>query len=209
MPAPSHEVSAHTSAAVWVEEAGAGLGYTRPVRNKPVGSMIGAISGLVFVLVNAGAVPWTSIWRVAAVVAAVAIVWFVVVRGPSVEHEPPNRDAVRTYGFSVTAMIVLIPVGASVITNVLDKPNAVVVWVVFVVGAHFVPFARAFDLTVFHWLAAAMMLVAVVGAVPTLTSNSAMAAGWTGVAAGFVVLVFSAAGPRLMRARVATPRTAA
>ncbi len=115
---------------------------------------------------------------------------------------------VRTYGISVTAMVLLIPVGASIITNVLDKPNAVIVWVVFVVGAHFLPFARAFDLPVFAWLAAAMMLVAVVGAVPTLASNSAVAAGWTGVAAGFVVLAFSAVGPRLMRTGVGSPRVA-
>lgn len=152
-----------------------------------------------FVFVNSAAVPATSVWRVLAVVAAIAIIFFVVVRGPSIEPVPPSRSAVRTYGISVTAMVVLIPVGASIINNVLEKPNAVIVWVVFVVGAHFLPFARAFDLPVFAWLSAGMMLVAVIGAVPTFASNSAVAAGWTGVAAGFVVLLFSAVGPRLMR----------
>jgi dipeptide/tripeptide permease len=174
-----------------------------------VGSSIGAIAGLVFVLVNAAAVPWTSVWRVAAVMAAVAIVWFVVVRGPAVDVQPPSRAAIRTYGISVTAMVVLIPVGASVITNVLEKPNAVVVWVVFVVGAHFVPFARAFDLPVFNWLAASLVLVSVVGAVPTLASDSAVAAGWTGVAAGFVVLLFAAVGPRLTRTGAEAPLASA
>ena len=134
------------------------------MRNKPVGSLVGAIAGLVFVLVNAGAVPWTSrvaggsrSWRRSR---SSGSSWCA---APRSHPEPPSRAALRTYGISVTAMVVLIPVGASVITNVLEKPNAVVVWVVFVVGAHFVPFARAFDLPVFTWLAASMMLVAVVG----------------------------------------------
>ncbi len=37
-------------------------------------------------------------------------------------------------------------VGAVVLTNVLDRPNAVPVWVVSLVGAHFWPFAHAFVL---------------------------------------------------------------
>lgn len=96
-------------------------------------------------------------------------------------------------------MVVAIPTGASIIGNILDKPNAALVWVVFVVGAHFLPFARAFQLPIFRWLSASLILVSVIGAVPTLASNSATAAGWTGVAAGFVLLFFSAAGPRLTR----------
>lgn len=98
------------------------------------------------------------------------------------------------------AMLVALPVGAAIISNVLDKPNAVLVWVVFVVGAHFLPFARAFHLPVFLWLSLCLIIVAVVGAVPALASNSETAAGWTAVAAGFVLLGFSAVGPRLSQA---------
>ena len=139
-----------------------------------------------------------------AVVVFAAIIWFVVVRGPEVDQEPPDRAACRTYGICVAAMIVAIPVGATILTRVLDKPNAVLVWVVFVVGAHFMPFARAFRLPIFYWLSASMVLVSVIGAVPTLISNSAVAAGWTGVAAGFVLLLFSALGPRLSRGAMST-----
>jgi len=136
----------------------------------------------------------------------VAIIWFVVMRGPEVDRVTPSRSALRTYGISVAAMVVAIPVGATIITTTWDRPNAVLVWVVFVVGVHFLPFAQAFHLPVFRWLSASLVLVSLAGAVPTLASDSATAAGWTGVAAGFVLLLFSAVGPGLTRG-AATPPT--
>ncbi|MDN5762630.1 MAG: hypothetical protein L0H41_09985 [Microlunatus sp.] len=175
------------------------------MRTRPIGSIIGAIGGLVFVLANAGSVPGSLIWRIAAAVAFGAIIWFVVLRGPEIDQVPPSRAALRTYGISVVAMGVAIPVGATVINNVFDQPNAVVVWVVFVVGAHFWPFAHTFALPVFRWLSVSLIIVAIIGAVPTLAANSAAAAGWTGIVAGFVLLLFSAVGPRLTQRSPAAP----
>lgn len=175
------------------------VGYTRRVRTRPVGSAVGAIAGLAFVLINAGTVPATLLWCTVAATGFLAIIWFVVLRGPEVDHMPPGRSALRTYGISVAAMVVAIPLGARIITDTLDRPNAVLSWVVFVVGVHFLPFAHAFQLPIFRWLAASMMVVSALGAVPALISDSAVAAGWTGVAAGFVLLFFSAVGPRLSR----------
>ncbi len=165
--------------------------------SRPVGSLIGAVAGLAFVLVNAGAVPLSLVWSIAAAIAFAAISWFVVLRGPEADWPPPGRTALRTYAISVAAMIVAIPVGATIVSDPLGKPNAVPVWVVFVVGAHFQPFAGAFQMPVFRWLSGALVVDAIVGAVPALSSDSAAAAGWTGVVAGFLLLVFSAAGPRL------------
>ncbi|CAN5543390.1 hypothetical protein BH23ACT6_BH23ACT6_24780 [soil metagenome] len=105
--------------------------------------------------------------------------------------------ALRTYGIAVAAMVVALPIGTSIISNVLEKPHAVLIWVGFVVGAHFLPFARAFRLPVFSWLAVSLMGVSIIGAIPALAFNSATAAGATAVAAGFVLLLFSAVGPRL------------
>jgi hypothetical protein len=166
------------------------------VRTLPLGSLVGAVAGLVFVLVNAGTVPGALVWRIAGVVAFAAVLWFVV-RGPQLTPAPPSREALRTYGVSVIAMIEALPVGGAVITNVLNKPNAVLVWVVFVVGAHFLPFARAFQLPVFLFLSLSLVVVSVVGAVTALAFDSGTAAGWTAVAAGFILLGFSAVGPRL------------
>lgn len=166
------------------------------METKPLGSVVGAIAGLIFVTINAGAVPGAVVWRVAAVLAFLAIIWFVVIRGPKVQQAQPTRAAVRIYGIAVVAMVVAIPVGAKVLTA-LDRPNAVPVWVVFAVGAHFLPFSRAFQLPTFRWLALTMILVAVAGAIPMVSNDNATAAGWAGVAAGFVLFFFSAVGPRL------------
>jgi hypothetical protein len=171
---------------------------------RPVGSLIGAIAGLAFVLVNAGAVPLSLVWSIVAAIAFAAISWFVVLRGPEADWPPPSRTAWRTYAISVAVMIVAIPAGATIINNIFGKPNAVPVWVVFVVGAHFQPFANAFQMPVFRWLSGALGLDAVVGAIPAVSSDSAAAAGWTGVVAGFLLLVFSAVGPRLTAVIAAT-----
>lgn len=167
---------------------------------RPLGSLVGAVAGLVFVLVNAGAVPAPTLWRAAAALAAAAVVWFVVVRGPAVERVEPSRSAVRAYGLSVVAMLVALPVGARVLTGVLGEPDAVLPWVVLVVGLHFLPFAGAFAMPVFRWLAAALVAVAVAGGLGVLTTDGATAAGWTGVVAGSVLIAFAAFGPRWSRA---------
>lgn len=85
--------------------------------------------------------------------------------------------------------------------SLLNRPNAVVPWVVLAVGAHFLPFAGAFKIPIFRLLALSMIAVAVVGRTVTLLQDSATAAGWTGVAAGFVLLSFAAIGPSLTRGR--------
>lgn len=169
------------------------------MQSRPLGSIVGVVAGLAFVLINAGAVPWSSVWRIAAVFAATAIVWFVVVKGPAVAHEPARREAIRTYGFAVTGMVVAIVLGASIITNVIEAPDTVPIWVVFCVGAHFWPFASAFALPVFRVLAAALMLVALIGAVVVPFTPDNVTAGWTAVVAGFTLLAFSDIGPRLAR----------
>ena len=157
------------------------------------------VAGLAFVLVNAGAVPASGVWRGTAVLVAAAAL-FDAMNGPRLEADPPSRSTIRTYGFAVTAMVLAIPAGAAVINNACDAPDAVPVWVVFVVGAHFWPFARAFDLPVFRWLAATLVVTSLVGAVAVLIGDDSLAAGWTGVAAGFIMLAFADIGPRLSRA---------
>lgn len=167
------------------------------MRTRPIGSIIGAIGGLAFVLVNAGAVPGTLVWRITAAVGFVAILCWGLLREPDVEHAPASRTAMSTYLVSVAAMGVAIPAGAAIISNALSRPNAALPWVVFVVGAHFVPFARAFQLPIFRWLSASLIAISIIGAVATLALDSTAAAGWTGVSAGFVLLICSAIGTRL------------
>ncbi|MGD8215705.1 hypothetical protein [Aestuariimicrobium sp. Y1814] len=166
-----------------------------PSRPIPIGSIIGAVGGLVFVLVNAAEVPGTLVWRILAALGFLAVIAVAVIRRTAPGAGPPSRTAMRTYGICVAAMALAIPVGASLLTNALSLPQLVLPWVVFVVGAHFLPFASAFRLPVFRWLALCLMLVGVAGAIGALVTGSAASAGWTGVTAGFVLLLFSALGP--------------
>lgn len=158
-----------------------------------IGSWIGVVAGLAFVLVNAGklAEPWPVIVRAAAVVAA-AVVGLVLVRTPGGgDAAPPDRRAIRVYGWCVTAMVVAIPIGAALLNGPLGLPKLTVVWVVAVVGAHFLPFAAAFHAPVFRPLALTLIAVAAIGAVATLLTGE-VAAAVTAVVAGFVLLGFAA-----------------
>ncbi len=167
------------------------------MRSRPIGSVVGAIGGLIFVVVNAAAVPAALLLRVLAVVTFVAVIWFAVLRAPKVDQAPPSRAALRTYGLCILGMLVALFLGARVLSGLLDRPHAVVPWVVLVVGAHFLPFAGAFGLPIFRLLAVSLVVLGLAGLVLTLSSNSATVEGWTGVAAGFVLLLFAAIGPRL------------
>ena len=166
------------------------------MRGKMIGSCVGIVAGLVFVLVNAGELPgpWSVASRLAGIAAA-ALSLAVVLRAPGGQSPQPSRQAVRTYGWSVAAMVVSIPVGAALLSGPLGAPELTVLWVVAVVGAHFLPFASAFEAPVFRPLALILITVAVLGVPFTLTWGKA-AADTMAVVAGFALLWFAAQGAR-------------
>ena len=167
-----------------------------PLQGAQLGSVVGVVGGLVFVLVNAGPLPASPAWRGLAVASAAAVVALLVVR-PAPAPVEPSTGALRVYLVSVGAMVLAIPVGAAVL-NGLDRPGLVLPWVVLVVGLHFVPFARAFAAPVFSVLGAVLVLVAVVGAGAALAGADHAGAA-TGVAAGLALLA-AAAAPYVRRA---------
>ncbi len=167
-------------------------------------AFVGISFGAVFVLVNAGGLPWP--WDVAvrmagAVLTGVAA-WFGVVRGP-VAAGPPAPGLPWVYWVAVAAEIAAVPAGAAAL-RALGWPQLVVLWVVFVVGAHFLP-ARVFRVGRWAELGAVLMAVATVAA----GVHVALGAGWVppagAVTAGVVMLGFSAVpawtGPRGRRSR--------
>ncbi|WKN47451.1 hypothetical protein [Nocardioides sp. Arc9.136] len=160
------------------------------MKRRTAGSLLGAVGGLVFVLVNAGALPGAWALRTAAVGVLVAVV--VAGRRPTVDVAPPPRSAVRTYGWCVILMVVAIVLGARLLA-LLDSSDLTLPWVVGVVGLHFWPFARAFAAPVFARLAVALVVVALAGAAAVL-ADVGDAAPATGVAAGFVLLAAALAG---------------
>jgi hypothetical protein len=165
---------------------------------KETGSLIGAVGGLAFLLFNTGSLPAALAWtiRVIGVVAFVAVVWYAVLRPQRRGMvERPGAVNMRTYWLAVLAMVVAIPLGSLVINRVLERPELTLPWVVLVLGAHFLPFARAFRAPIFAQLGLALVALAVAGAVVALLVD-ARAAVWLAIAAGFVLLGFSLAGGR-------------
>ncbi|WP_197429768.1 hypothetical protein, partial [Auraticoccus cholistanensis] len=137
------------------------------MRSERVGSLIGAVGGLAFVLADAGSLPepWAWALRVLGLVLFLAVLALVVVRPrrADVVEAPPTRRQVRGYGISVTLMVVAIAVGARLL-DLLGLEDLVVLWVVLAVGAHFVPFARLFRRPFFAVLGWLLVALAVVGA---------------------------------------------
>ena len=162
------------------------------MRGARVGSLIGAVGGLVFVLVNAAALPSGPALaaRVLGVVGFVAVLWFAVLHGPEGTVEP-SRAAIRTYTVCVVAEVLAIPLGATLLDRVVHRPELVLPWVVLVVGAHFVPFAQAFGAPLFARLGFALAAVALVGAVACVAVDGPEPGRWAAVLAGFVLLGFS------------------
>ena len=151
--------------------------------------LVGIAFGALFVIVNAPDLPgaWPWIARAAgAVLVVVALV--VVVRGPTFASEADDR-AVRIYWIAVVAELIAIPVGSLIINRVIDRPELTVTWVVFVVGAHFLP-ARSFGFARWTVLGLVLITLAIVGAVGTVVVDDTWAPA-AAVTAGLVMLAFA------------------
>ena len=160
------------------------------------GSLVGAIGGVLFVLLNAGSAggPAGVVLRVAGVAGFAFVLWFSVLRPAARRPGPaPAPRALRTYLVCVAGEVVAIPLGAQVLTRLADRPGLVLPWVVVVVGIHFVPFAHAFGVRLFAVLGGTLVAVGVLGGALALAVDP-RAAALSGVVAGFVLLAFAAAG---------------
>ena len=104
--------------------------------------------------------------------------------------EPVAPNASRVYWLSVAAEVAAIVIGARVIATVLDRPQLTVVWVVLVVGVHFLPFAKAFRAPIFRPLAWTLIGLSVAGAAAAVAVDM-VAAPICAILAGVTLLAFS------------------
>jgi hypothetical protein len=168
--------------------------------------LIGAVFGLLFILVNAGTAgsPWSWIIRGAGVVAAAAVGW-TLARRPEVVLAP-RSSAIRVYWWCVLAEVVALFAG----TRLLDAGGHGeygVAWVAFIVGLHFLPFSWAWRHPEFIELGFALMTLATIGAVLGLVgAGDASIALVAGVGSGTALLGHAAVGGRARRPRVAGTR---
>lgn len=154
------------------------------------GSIIGAVGGTVFVLVNRGDLSgaWPTVALAAWVVAAAAYVWTTFVRVREVPALPrPWRGAGLVYVGSVLGMLGFIAGGAAVLRSV-GMPEAQVALVVTGVGLHFLPFAWAFRAPVFRVLGWAMTCIGLAGVAATAAAGGG-AASTAAVLAGLAMFI--------------------
>ncbi len=154
-------------------------------------TLIGIAFGAMFVFVNAGDLPdpWPLVARISGGVAAIAAIWSGMTR-PTPTTPAPDAQALRAYWMALAFELIAIPVGAMVLNIVFDRPELVVLWVVLVVGAHFLP-ANAFGVPHISLLGGVLIVMAIAGAVGTLTIDDQIAPT-VAVITGFVLLAFSA-----------------
>lgn len=123
-----------------------------------LGTLIGAVAGTAFVLANTGSSPLP----VALPLRALAVVALVVVvaavgrnAGPVAEVQ---SEVPRSFWVIVGVEVLAIVLGCALLSGPLDRPEAAVAWIAFVVGGHFIGCARALDQPLFGWLGAALLL---------------------------------------------------
>jgi hypothetical protein len=155
--------------------------------------LVGAVFGLVFVLVNAGglASPFDLLVRVLAVVAFVSV-FLLLRRGVATPMPDAGQRALRIYAVAVAAELVALFGGTLLLRNTGHEELSLP-WVVIVVGVHFVPLGWAFRARFFHVLAGVLVALGVAGAVLALAGASSAAVSFvSGVGAGATLLAFAA-----------------
>lgn len=158
-----------------------------------LGLLIGAVFGTIYVVVNAGALgaPVGPVLQVVGVAALVGLLVFMFRSRPA----PAAADAGNAVGFSrwywvvVAAEVVAFFAGTAVLRGPLALPLAILPWITFVVGVHFLGLAKVWSAPSLVWLGAGLaacgvlgLLVAVVGA------GEAVVAVVAGVAPGLLLL---------------------
>lgn len=162
-----------------------------------VGLLVGAVCGLVYVLVDAGPVGGAAavLLRVLGVAGFVGVL-LALRRAPTGGGPLPDQYG-RGYRVVVAAEVVAGLVGAQVIGRLLDAPDAVLAWITLVVGVHFVGLALVWRTPSLHVVGGALTACGVAGLVLAAAgSGRAPVAVVAGVVPGAVLLLGSLAGAR-------------
>ncbi|MEV8233066.1 hypothetical protein [Micrococcus luteus] len=161
------------------------------------GGLIGVVGGMAFLLAGIAGLPGDaqSMLRSAAVALAVFALAAVLLRRRTLPAlPPPAPGALRVYGTAVVVMLLLFPV-TRLVARAADAPTAQIALVAAVVGAHFLPFARAFGAPVFRWIGGSMLVLGLVGALAAMLRVPA--AGPAGAAAAGAAMLLIVAGQAL------------
>ena len=164
---------------------------------------VGAIFGLVFVLVNAGQLdsPYDLVIRALGVVAFVAVAVLLFRTDDAGPAHELRSGGWQIYRAAVIAEVIAL-VGGAQLLNRSGHSDLSLPWVVIVVGVHFFPLAWAFRAPFFHVLAGTLLGLGIVGGALALAgADRAVVALVSGVGAGAVLLAFAARPALTRRAR--------
>ncbi|HEY4419609.1 MAG TPA: hypothetical protein VGN22_08825 [Pseudonocardia sp.] len=158
-----------------------------------LGLLIGAVFGTIYVLVNAGALgaPVGPLLQVVGVAALLGLLAFMFRSRPAPAAAAAG-GAVRFgrwYWVVVAAEVVAFFAGTAVLRGPLDLPLAVLPWITFVVGVHFLGLAKAWSAPSLTWLGAALAVCGLLGLLAAVTgAGEAVVAVVAGVAPGLFLL---------------------
>ncbi len=155
-----------------------------------VGALIGAVGGVLFVVLNAWPLgePWAN------VAIGIGVAWFLwdlraIMRVPEdPDAVRPDARQMQAFWIVVALEVILIIGGTQLAIRVLDIPSASLPWVATVLGVHWLVFRMVFRQEVFLWLGWFTLSCGVVGLMVALTGvagSDALAA--TAIASGLIV----------------------
>ena len=155
-----------------------------------VGALIGAVGGVLFVVLNAWPLgePWTN------VAIGIGVAWFLwdlraIMRVPEdPDAVRPDARQMQAFWIVVALEVILIIGGTQLAIRVLEIPSASLPWVATVLGVHWLVFRMVFRQEVFLWLGCFTLTCGVVGLMVAFTGvagSDALAA--TAIASGLIV----------------------
>lgn len=132
------------------------------------GSVIGAVFGLIYVIVNSGPLPAAAgiALRLLGGVGFIAVLIAVARSSGRSDRDGdrmPSEGFGRSYWLVVTAEVAALAAGLALLNGPLNVPQAGVAWVSFVVGVHFVALAGVFRERLFVWLGGGITACGLVG----------------------------------------------
>lgn len=163
----------------------------RRMPRKVTGSLVGGVFGLVYVVINAGALPSVpgGVIRVAGVVAFVGLLLRARLAGARTAATSSVAGLGRAYWLVVGGEVLVGAVGIAVLNGPLSAPEAVLPWVSLVVGVHFVALAMLWRQPLYHLLGAGIGVAGVAGLAAALAgANAAVVSAVAGVAPGALLL---------------------
>lgn len=165
------------------------------MRPDRLGLVIGATFGLIYVEVNAGAVPSPvgPLLRVLGVIAFVGVLVALRRARMAQTGDGAFRGGFgRGYWLVVAAEVAAGVAGIALLNGLLDLPRAVLPWISFVVGVHFFGLAKVWRQSSLGWLGAGIAVLGALGLVfASAGASDVTIASMAGVCPGALLLTGS------------------